>query len=130
MPRLTVELVLAAGASVLLSLRTDGPSAGLWHLPGGTVRFGEPLLDAVARVALDEVGAEVAVERLLGWIEYPSHLARGLDWPIGIAFLAHLTDARACASVVRPGVAEWFEAAPSPMHDEQRSFLEELGLLA
>ena len=73
-PRLTVELVIASSErGVLLALRDFGPCAGLWHLPGGTVRFGEPVVEAVRRVAQDELGLTVSVGRLLGYIEYPSH---------------------------------------------------------
>src|SRR5664280_1777287 len=42
-PRLTVEVVVQGPSGVLLTKRTSGPCAGLWHLPGGTVRFGEPV---------------------------------------------------------------------------------------
>lgn len=81
-PRLTVELGIAdPDRGVLLALRDFGPCAGLWHLPGGTVRFAEPVRDAVRRVALDELGIEVRPGRLLGYIEYPSHYERGLDSP-------------------------------------------------
>jgi ADP-ribose pyrophosphatase YjhB (NUDIX family) len=49
-PRLTVEVVIASpDRGVLLALREFGPCAGLWHLPGGTVRFGEPVTRPVAR---------------------------------------------------------------------------------
>ena len=85
-PRLTVEVIIASSDGILLARRKTGPCAGLWHIPGGTVRFGEPLTDAVQRVANQELGVEVTIDRVLGYIEYPSHLARGLDWPVGIAF--------------------------------------------
>lgn len=55
-PRLTVELVIISSDRVLLARRQSGPCAGLWHIPGGTVRFGEPLTDAVHRVAPQELG--------------------------------------------------------------------------
>ena len=59
-PRLTVEVVMASSdRGVLLALRDFGPCKGLWHLPGGTVRFGEPVTGAVRRVALDELGLTV-----------------------------------------------------------------------
>jgi ADP-ribose pyrophosphatase YjhB (NUDIX family) len=76
---------------VVLSLRDSGPCRGLWHIPGGTVRFGEPLTDAVRRVAESELGLEVVVGRFLGYIEYPSHLHVSFDWPVGMAFVAQLT---------------------------------------
>ena len=89
-PRLTVEVVIAsADRGVLLALRDFGPCKGLWHLPGGTVRFGEPVVDAVKRVALDELGLTVSVGELLGYIEYPSHYNHGLDSPVGLAFRAY-----------------------------------------
>ena len=80
----------------------------MWHLPGGTVRFGEPLVEAVARVARDELALTVEVGDLLGYIEYPSHYENGLDCPVGLAFAARIAE---------PGAAdpprancEWFQA--------------------
>ena len=123
-PRLTVEVVIASSdRGVLLALRDSGPCKGLWHLPGGTVRFGEPVTEAVKRVALDELGVAVSVGELLGYIEYPSHYDNGLDSPVGLAFrtqpviseMPHERDLRSeCA---------WFTTLPESMHDEQREFL-------
>ena len=88
-PRLTVELVIASDdRGVLLALRDFGPCQGLWHLPGGTVRFGEPLVEAVKRVAQDELGVAVSAGEMLGYIEYPSHYNNGLDSPAGLTFRA------------------------------------------
>ena len=106
-PRLTVEVVIASESGVLLTRRDAGPCQGLWHIPGGTVRFGEPLTSAVRRVARQELDLEVTAEGLLGYIEYPSHLERGLDWP---------------------EAAGWFSHLPDEMHDEQRAFLRAHGL--
>ena len=118
-PRLTVEIVLLRDGEVFLTRRSTGPCAGLWHLPGGTVRFGEPLIEAIARVGRNELGIEVAAGDLLGIIEYPSHLAAGIDWPVGVAF--------SCSTPQRePTVgdaAQWFCALPDELHEEQRTFL-------
>ena len=124
-PRLTVEVVISSpGRGVLLSLRDIEPCKGMWHLPGGTVRFGEPLVEAVARVARDELGLTVDVGELMGYIEYPSHYENGLDCPVGVAFAATISD-RAQPSTG----CEWFPALPDNMHDEQKDFLSEhLGL--
>jgi 8-oxo-dGTP diphosphatase len=119
-PRLTVEVVVASpDRGVLLQLRDEGPCKGIWSLPGGTVRFGEQLVDAVKRVARDELDITAAVGDLLGYIEYPSHYNHGLDSPVGLAFSASIID-----SPQDPRGCEWFKALPDNMHDEQRTFLE------
>jgi ADP-ribose pyrophosphatase YjhB (NUDIX family) len=127
-PRLTVEVVIASEAGVLLTRREAGPCRGLWHVPGGTVRFGEPLTAAVARVAQQELGLEVRAEALLGYIEYPSHLERALDWPVGLAFRTELAPASAGQPFARPEVTGWFSQLPDAMHDEQKAFLRAHGL--
>jgi ADP-ribose pyrophosphatase YjhB (NUDIX family) len=118
-PRLTVEVVISSPQrGVLLTLRDIEPCKGMWHLPGGTVRFGEPLVDAVARVARDELGLTVDVGELLGYIEYPSHFENGLDCPVGVAFAAAISD-----EGHPPANGAWFPALPQNMHDEQKDFL-------
>lgn len=121
-PRLTVEVVIASpDRGVLLSLRDVEPCKGMWHLAGGTVRFGEPLVEAVARVARDELGLAVLVGEMLGYIEYPSHYENGLDCPVGVAFAARI--AEGVAADAPPVNCEWFQALPENMHDEQKDFL-------
>ncbi len=116
-PRLTVEvLVASADGGVLLALRDVDPCRGMWNLPGGTVRFGEPLTEAVRRVARTELGISVDVGALVGYIEYPSHYENGLDCPVGLVFRAEPTDG--------PGErGHWFRVLPDNMHDEQKQFL-------
>lgn len=119
-PRLTVELVIASeDRGVLLQLRDAGPCKGLWSLVGGTVRFGEPAVQAVQRVARDELGASVDVGELLGYIEYPSHYEHGLDSPVGLAFATELLG----QASEPPPQCRWFTTLPEAMHDEQRVFL-------
>ena len=123
-PRLCVEVVIVAPERGVLLLRRDiPPNVGAWHIPGGTVLFGEPLVQTVKRVARDELGLEVAVGELLGYIEYPSHLERRLDWPVGIAFAAHLSAWSEHQSWIRDSRMRWFQHLPRTMHDEQREFL-------
>ncbi|HTW08075.1 MAG TPA: NUDIX domain-containing protein [Acidimicrobiales bacterium] len=122
-PRLTVEVVIIMpGEGVLLSRRLSGPCRGLWHIPGGTVRFGEPLTEAAVRVPRGELGLEVEIGSMIGYIEYPSHLALG-DWPVGVAFRAALSSHAALAAVSRAGQVGWFRECPEEMHEEQKAFL-------
>ncbi len=118
-PRLTVEVLIANDdQGVLLALRDVDPCRGTWNLAGGTVRFGEPLVDAVRRVARDELGVSVSVGQLLGYIEYPSHYENGLDSPVGLVF-------RAEAEAGSRPRGEWFRVLPENMHEEQKRFLVE-----
>jgi 8-oxo-dGTP pyrophosphatase MutT (NUDIX family) len=118
-PRLTVELVIASPErGVLLQLRESGPCEGIWSLVGGTVRFGEPAVQAVRRVARDELAVTVRVGPLLGYIEYPSHYTNGLDSPVGLAFATTILD----GPLGLPN-CQWFVAVPDAMHDEQKLFL-------
>ena len=86
------------------------------------MRFGEPVVEAVRRVAQDELGLTVSVGQLLGYIEYPSHYNNGLDSPVGLAFRAQtsivdMPDERDLRSE-----CAWFTACDK-MHDEQKEFL-------
>jgi hypothetical protein len=120
-PRLSVEVVIyTPERGVLLMLRDIPPNVGAWHIPGGTVLFGERLTDAVIRVARDELGLEVSVRDLLGYIEYPSHYENGLDSPVGLAFR---TVPEAGPAVDPPEGYDWFHSLPAGLYAEQAEFL-------
>jgi len=122
-PRLTVEtLIDPDDRGVLLALRDVGPCKGMWNLPGGTVRFGEPLVEAVKRVAQDELGVSVNVGEMLGYIEYPSHYNNGLDSPVGLVFAAHVAGHLPAEHKQAPRCG-WFKVLPDNMHEEQKDFL-------
>jgi len=64
-----VPVALAAVRSVrgiLLIKRENPPFAGLWGLPGGKVRYGEHLDEAVRREVLEESGLNTIFWRLRG----------------------------------------------------------------
>jgi ADP-ribose pyrophosphatase YjhB (NUDIX family) len=123
-PRLTVEVVLTGPAGVALVRREIEPCRGQWHLPGGTVRFAEPLPDAVRRVALDELGVRVEVGPLLGYIEFPKMHADGYaGWPVGLAFRATTADTRFAGSEQGREIG-FFRAVPPNTIAEQAEFLD------
>ncbi len=122
-PRLCVEVVIVdPERGVLLTLRDIPPNVGAWHIPGGTVLFAEPVVDAVRRVARFELGLEVDVGELMGYIEYPSHYTAGLDSPVGLAFRAQPLGGPPAVEELPDGCA-WFSRLPVGLYREQREFL-------
>jgi ADP-ribose pyrophosphatase YjhB (NUDIX family) len=122
-PRLTVEIVVSTHAGIVLSRRAIEPCKGQWHLPGGTVRFGESLHAAVARVARDELAIDVSVGRLLGYIEYPEMLRAGYQgWPVGIAFEATVVQGEPSSGNQSDEVGV-FRTVPADTIAEQAAFL-------
>ena len=129
-PRLTVEIVVKNPANeIYLTKRAIEPCKGQWHLPGGTVRFGEPMTNAIQRIANRELGIKVMSQKQKGCIEYPSHYLNGLDDPVGIVF--EITDYD--GNLVTNNEASeggWFSELPTPMHADQDKYLVDNGFLA
>jgi ADP-ribose pyrophosphatase YjhB (NUDIX family) len=121
-PRLTVEIIVPGEKGVLLTLRDIEPCKGMWHLPGGSVQYGELLKHAVKRIAKRKLGIEVTKMEFLGYIEYPSHFTKGLDSPVGMAFKI-ISYKGQVAPEAEASAVDWFPEAPSNMHDEQTQFL-------
>jgi len=86
-PRLTVEVAIRTDDGIVMTKIPKGPAKGQWNVPGGTVRFGETLVEAAKRVAQAELGVDVTIGENLGYIEYPELLAAGeRGWPVGMVF--------------------------------------------
>jgi colanic acid biosynthesis protein WcaH len=69
-PLVSVDLVVETDDGVVLGKRENEPAKGEWFVPGGCVRKHERLRDAVGRVARDELGCAVEIERQLGVYEH------------------------------------------------------------
>ena len=54
-----VGAVILERGALLLVQRGRGPGQGLWAVPGGKVRFGETLRQAVIREVMEETGLEI-----------------------------------------------------------------------
>lgn len=88
-PRACVEVLIDMGkGNYVLSKRLIHPCVGKWHIPGGTVEFGEELSHAVCRVAKDELGVEVKIKRLIKVLEYIGGVYG--SHAIGIVFICKL----------------------------------------
>ncbi len=71
-PRLTVEVIIKGDKGILMTKRAIPPYVGMWHFPGGTVYYKETITAAINRVAKDELGVEVKIERFIGFLHYPN----------------------------------------------------------
>jgi len=132
-PRLCVEVVITdPERGVILVQRAIEPFIGTWHLPGGTVRFGESLIDAVRRVALHEVGVGVNEALPMAPLEYPSHVAAGLDSPVSIPYLVISPIGDPCLTFMTASGRDessaigWHREVPPNMHVDQVTFLQRM----
>lgn len=64
-----VGAVAVVDDRLLLVRRGHDPGAGLWSVPGGRVRWGETVAEAVVRELVEETGLEGVCDELLGWVE-------------------------------------------------------------
>ena len=62
-------VILDRSGRVLLLRRGKRAGAGSWALPGGRVKFGESLRDAIVREMGEEVGVSAVNLHELGWYE-------------------------------------------------------------
>ena len=86
-PRLCVDLIVRDGKKVLLTKRKIDPYKGFWHLPGGTVYFGETLEQAVKRVAKGELNLDVEIKTLHGYVEFSDeYKGSWRGWPVSLDF--------------------------------------------
>lgn len=68
-PEACVGAIVVDEDDLLLVRRGRGPAQGEWSIPGGRVRFGELVAEAVVRELLEETGLEGVCEGLVGWTE-------------------------------------------------------------
>ena len=65
-----VAVILNDDQEVLLTKRNVPPFQGGWVMPGGKIDLGEPIVKAIQREVMEEVGLQVEVEDLLDVFEH------------------------------------------------------------
>lgn len=88
-PRLCVDVIIKTYSGIILTKRTIEPARGMWHIPGSTLLKNENLKDAVNRISISELGVSVAIDKLLGIIEYRYNQSNYNRHDISVVFLAH-----------------------------------------
>ena len=69
-PRAAVDVIIKTKQGIVLTKRSVPPFKGMWHIPGGTILFMEPIKHAIKRIAMDELNVEIKIVKALGLIEY------------------------------------------------------------
>lgn len=65
-----VAVIVDSDERVLLTKRNIAPFQNQWVMPGGQIDLGEPILKALHREVMEEVGLEVEVEGLVDVFEH------------------------------------------------------------
>jgi len=128
-PRLTVEVLIVEDGKILLTKRSIEPVRGFWHTPGGAVLKGEKIEETVKRVAKEEVGLDIEIEKFCGLIEYES-LIGYFGHDISLAFLCRKKNK--AQEVKLDNNAEdydFFSVLPEKMIPEQRKIITDLKIL-
>lgn len=123
-PRLCVEVIVKNEKGVLLTLRSIEPYKDFWHFPGGTVYFHETALDAVKRIAKNELGIEVVNAKFMNYLEYPSY-TKTQGWPVSLAFVVDDYEGEITLNH-EATEAEFFATPPENTHPMHGEFLRTL----
>jgi len=127
-PQVAVAAVAAHDDAVLLVRRGRD-----WHLPGGMVRMGEDLREALVREVLDATALEVVVVEFAGWWERVEPDAAPPIHVVTLAFEVDLLDpAQIPASGATRREVEWVpreDLAERPLAPPVADLLADRGLL-
>lgn len=93
-PLVSIDLLLEdPSGRLLVGMRSNEPARGFWFVPGGRVRKGERLHEALRRIAEVELGLAVEPDawELAGVFEhhYPNNFAGAEGIPTHYVVLAH-----------------------------------------
>lgn len=119
-PRVAVDLIVKTNKGIVLTKRSIPPCVGMWHVPGGSVLFMEPITHAIDRIAEEEMGISIAVVKHLGVNEYFKDDGRHT---VCNAYLVEITGGKLRGSKQAEEVGT-FETIPVNIIPEQKVFLE------
>lgn len=132
-PQPCVDLVVEREGGVVLVRRQNEPARGEWFWPGGRLYKGEPLDDAAARVAREELGLEVRVNERLGVSEHfwETTSVAGLDARHTVPVVYRVEPASADQPIALDGQHDEYWVLREPdgsLHEYVREYVDRFGL--
>jgi|CXWL01.1.fsa_nt_gi ADP-ribose pyrophosphatase YjhB (NUDIX family) len=122
-PRLCVDVCIVEPRGVLLTKRTIAPYKNLWHIPGGTVCFGETLSAATKRIAKEELGLEIEPGQILDVLDFPDERKGDWHgWPVTIETACTIIGGEIKLDA-NASEARYFHKLPTNLVDTQKVFL-------
>lgn len=122
-PRLCVDIVIKNDQGVILTKRSIQPYIGCWHFPGGTVFKDEKLEQAAKRLAKEELGVNINIEKNLGVIEYLGNSIKN-EHAVAVVLLANILSGEIKGSWQAQEV-KFFTNIPKVIIPEVGNFLRE-----
>lgn len=88
--RFATKALIVNDGKVLLIKRSDKEEVytGLWDIPGGRLKLGEPPHDGLKREAVEEIGIEVEIQK--PWHVWDFTTDKGETQVIGITFICSI----------------------------------------
>jgi 8-oxo-dGTP diphosphatase len=91
-PKLTIDGAILKDGKILLIKRKNEPFKGKWALPGGFVKYGERVEDAVIREVKEETSLITKIKDVVGIYSDPNRDPRGHT--VTIVFLLDITSGK------------------------------------
>lgn len=133
-PQVCVEVVLESSEGVLVAKRANEPARGEWFWPGGRLYKDEKLETAAHRVAREELGIGVDLERQLG---VNAHFWETSDVPgqpsrhtVNVVYIATPVDDDPAIELDDQHTAyRWLTAVEPELHEYVSQYLEDYDLV-
>lgn len=121
--RACVEIAIVQENGILLSLRNIEPAKDKWHLPGGTVFYGESIMDALHRIAKEEINVDIEIIRFLGYVDWEKN-KNSFGHSVSLVFLAKILKGEVKTDF-QAKEAKFFKKLPENIIAENKKFIEE-----
>ena len=118
-PRATIDVIVVSKKGFLLTRRAIPPFKGMWHIPGGTILFMEPIKNAINRIIKEELGVKLKDIKHLGIIEYFNDEGRH---SISSCYLAKIKNGKPRGSKQGKKI-NFFKKVPQKLIPEQKTFI-------